>query len=94
MRRLPEYLDEVGLSALGEETPFDDCALVAQLRGRLSGAAAAAEGEHPDNDKLRQWHDGQTGRARLRTPPLRPGTGRRRRDAVNGGPCRGRVRGW
>ncbi|WP_331755283.1 hypothetical protein OG936_38695 (plasmid) [Streptomyces sp. NBC_00846] len=36
----------------GEEAPFDGRALVAQLRGRLSAAAAAAGGEYPDNDEL------------------------------------------
>ncbi|MEU0632244.1 Tn3 family transposase, partial [Streptomyces sp. NPDC005989] len=50
--KLPEYLAEVGLAASGEQVPFDGRALVAQLRGRLSAAAAAADGEYPDNDEL------------------------------------------
>ncbi|MFD8958518.1 Tn3 family transposase [Streptomyces anulatus] len=50
--KLPEYLAEVGLAASGEQVPFDGRALVAQLRGRLSAAAAAADGEYPDNYEL------------------------------------------
>ncbi|MGW1991352.1 Tn3 family transposase [Embleya sp. NPDC001921] len=50
--KLPEYLVEVGLTAPGDATPFDGRALVAQLRGRLSAAAAAADGGYPDNDEL------------------------------------------
>ncbi|WP_331720547.1 Tn3 family transposase (plasmid) [Streptomyces sp. NBC_00161] len=50
--KLPEYLAEVGLSTPGEAPAFDGRALVAQLRGRLSAAAAAADGEYPENDEL------------------------------------------
>jgi hypothetical protein len=50
--KLPEYLAEVGLAAPDGHVPFDGRALVAQLRGRLSAAAAAADGEYPDNDEL------------------------------------------
>ncbi|MFC8448944.1 hypothetical protein [Kitasatospora sp. NPDC057223] len=49
--KLPEYLAEVGLAAPEGQVPFDGRALVAQLRGRLS-AAAAADGEYPDSDEL------------------------------------------
>ncbi|WP_406356922.1 Tn3 family transposase [Streptomyces sp. NBC_01635] len=50
--KLPEYLVEVGLREAGYTTPFDGRALVAQLRRRLSEAAAKADGEYPENDEL------------------------------------------
>ncbi|MFI9105427.1 hypothetical protein ACIGXA_33455 [Streptomyces fildesensis] len=40
------------MRAPGDQTPFDGRALVAQLRGRLSEAAAAAGGGYPENDEL------------------------------------------
>ncbi|MEV6957235.1 Tn3 family transposase [Streptomyces sp. NPDC051183] len=50
--KLPEYLVEVGLREAGDTTPFDGRALVAQLRRRLTLAAAKADGEYPENDEL------------------------------------------
>jgi len=63
--KLPEYLVEVGLCEAGEATPFDGRALVAQLRRRLTEAAAKADGEYPDNDEL--FIDPETG-----VPKLKP----------------------
>ncbi|MFB7512990.1 Tn3 family transposase [Streptomyces sp. NPDC056144] len=62
--KLPEYLAEVGLAAPDGQVPFDGRALVAQLRGRLSAAAAAADGEYPDNDEL--FIDPDSGAPRLK----------------------------
>ena len=50
--KLPEYLVEVGLREPGDATPFDGRVFVAQLRKRLSEAAAKADGEYPENDEL------------------------------------------
>jgi TnpA family transposase len=63
--KLSEYLVEVGLRETGDATPFDGRALVALLRGRLTEAAAKADGEYPDNDEL--FIDPDTG-----VPKLKP----------------------
>ncbi|MGW0672353.1 Tn3 family transposase [Streptomyces sp. NPDC002746] len=62
--KLPEYLVEVGMLKPGETTAFDGRALVALLRRRLGGAAAAADGEYPDNDEL--FIDPDTGVPKLK----------------------------
>ncbi|MFI6730495.1 hypothetical protein [Streptomyces atratus] len=50
--KLPEYLVEVGLREADDTTAFDGRTLVAQLRQRLTAAAAKADGDYPDNDEL------------------------------------------
>ncbi|GAA3036765.1 hypothetical protein GCM10020229_55200 [Kitasatospora albolonga] len=67
--KLPDYLVEAGLSTPGEARPSTAAALVAQLRGRLSASAAAADGECPDNDEL--FVDPDTGAPKLMGPARR-----------------------
>lgn len=49
---LPEYLVEVGFREPGDGTLFDAAAFVAQLRERLTAAAAAADSGYPENEGL------------------------------------------
>ncbi|MEV5434295.1 hypothetical protein [Streptomyces sp. NPDC052701] len=75
--KLPEDLAEVGLREAGDMSPFEGRALVAPLRGRLTEAAAKADGEYPDNDEL--FIDPDTGVSKLKP---RRAKGPRRYDAA------------
>ncbi|MBT2401420.1 Tn3 family transposase [Streptomyces sp. ISL-100] len=50
--KLDDYLVEVGLKEAGDDTPFDAAVFVAQLKDKLTAAAAAADAGYPDNEDL------------------------------------------